>query len=518
MKPLRYFLSLGVIAAGLCFGAEPEPTPVNDTDNVPAVEAQPESPPTPAPTKTHKTKRAQNQDHDRVKIGGTAMVAAGEWADDVVAVFGHVQVDGTARGDAVAILGSLTMNGKAEGDVVSVLGKLTINGPVKEAVCVLGDVELGPLARVDQLVVVGGNVTRDPAAVVGKEEVVLGLSQASWKGIEGAGVWLREALLRGRLLSFHPATSWAWGVAAVCLAMYVFIALILGRSLNACAERLEQRPGHVILTAFITAILSPLLLVLLSITFIGPFVYLMLLMTAWVIGKAAFLNWLGRRVLLPLGLTNAALATLLGGVLLMLIYLVPVLSLILWKLSGFIGVGIVVSATLHSIKRDQAPATPSQGLPMKMAAPDVSPTADTESRTLPEPQANAFQEDMLQFPRAGSAPRFNALLIDALLVGFISVVVPLVAFVPLFLVYSLVGWAMRGTTVGGAICRLQVVRLDRRQMNWTIAAVRTLGGVLSVLPVGYGLLRVDGDREKQTWHDQIAGTTVVVLPKARPLI
>ena len=72
--------------------------------------------------------------------------------------------------------------------------------------------------------------------------------------------------------------------------------------------------------------------------------------------------------------------------------------------------------------------------------------------------------------------------------------------------------------IGGIICGLKVVRLDDRPIDWGVAAVRALGGFLSLAVAGLGFVWVSFDDERQSWHDKIAGTTIVKVPKGTPLM
>ena len=86
-----------------------------------------------------------------------------------------------------------------------------------------------------------------------------------------------------------------------------------------------------------------------------------------------------------------------------------------------------------------------------------------------------------------------------------------------YAVYCIVFWATKGTTIGGIICGLKLVRLDDRPIDWSIAIVRCLGGFLSLV-AGLGYIWVAFDDEKQSWHDKIAGTTIVKVPKGTALL
>lgn len=84
--------------------------------------------------------------------------------------------------------------------------------------------------------------------------------------------------------------------------------------------------------------------------------------------------------------------------------------------------------------------------------------------------------------------------------------------------YGALLWKHRGTTVGGTICRIQVVRTDDAPMDWNTAVVRALGCILSAFAAGLGFIWIAIDRDQESWHDKISGTVVVRVPKTRPLV
>jgi uncharacterized RDD family membrane protein YckC len=84
--------------------------------------------------------------------------------------------------------------------------------------------------------------------------------------------------------------------------------------------------------------------------------------------------------------------------------------------------------------------------------------------------------------------------------------------------YGACMWKLRGTTIGGIVCGLKVVRLDQRELDWATAIVRALGCFLSLMVAGLGFIWVAIDDEKQSWHDKIAGTTVVRVPRGVSLV
>lgn len=119
--------------------------------------------------------------------------------------------------------------------------------------------------------------------------------------------------------------------------------------------------------------------------------------------------------------------------------------------------------------------------------------------------------DVLALPRVGFWPRCAATLIDLLVVAFLNALIfhHTRSFWLLLGLYHVVMWGWTGTTLGGSILRLRIVRLDGRPVDWSTAAVRLLGSVVSLLALGIGFLWASWDDQMQSWHDRIAGTTIV---------
>jgi uncharacterized RDD family membrane protein YckC len=87
-----------------------------------------------------------------------------------------------------------------------------------------------------------------------------------------------------------------------------------------------------------------------------------------------------------------------------------------------------------------------------------------------------------------------------------------------WLVYHLGFWIWQGTTIGGIICSLRIVRLDGQRLTPAAAVVRLLGSIFSLAVAGLGFFWAGWSADKQSWHDKIAGTTVVRLPRSPALI
>ena len=512
----------------------------------------------PAPAKATKRPRrtgAGNHAHgnDRVSVLGETHVLAEEKIDGgAIGVLGEVIVDGEVAGDAVSVLGETTINGSVNGNVVAVLG----------------DVHLGPKAKITgDVVCVGGEVFRDPGATVtGK------IIKKSVAGNKHFGPkfdrWWNESFKPARLLGFTPAFDWMWVVTLFLVAFYVVLALVFPGGIRKTGDMLVRRPVAVIISSILTMLALPVLFILLLITVVGIPVALLFLPLAVVcailFGKAAIYALVGR------GLTNGrmpeAVSMLAGAFLFVLLYLVPVAGLLLSLLVAFLGFGCVVTAIFTSEKKPARPAAP-----VPPAAPPVAPAAaapaaplfpgDTAATAPSAPAAAmAFAAPAADtvasgptgeppvvaapapatepprvyavppvmaavpplsaaLPRAGFWIRLGALLIDLIVVGVIFGPMGAGAAIPLLLAtYGALMWKFKGTTIGGIVCGLQVVRIDDRPIDWATAVVRALGCFVSLAVAGLGFVWVAFDDGKQSWHDKIAGTTVVIAPKGTSLV
>ncbi len=130
-------------------------------------------------------------------------------------------------------------------------------------------------------------------------------------------------------------------------------------------------------------------------------------------------------------------------------------------------------------------------------------------------------------PRAGFWIRVAASLLDAILVAIVFGMLESIfgwfmrvtgSFPLWFTVYHVAMWATKGTTVGGIICGLKVVRVDDRPLEWSVAVVRALGVVPSLAGAGAGVVWGAFRAEKHSGHDKIAGTTIVKVPKGTALL
>jgi uncharacterized RDD family membrane protein YckC len=481
--------------------------------------------------------RSHRHGRDLVNIGHDSDLPAGERADSVVSVIGSSSAEGDAS-DVVSVFGNTTVTGSVRHSAVAVFGNTVIDGPVDgDAVSVLGNVKLGPHALVEgDVVAVGGQVDRDPAAQVrGTVQTVIG----SFAGFGWLKPWIQNCLFYGRPLALAPGLGWAWSLALVLLAFYVALAWLFRDGVARCVQTLESQPGITLVAALITVLLTPVLLVLLCITVVGiaavPFLAAGLFCVS-LFGKAVVLAWLGHRALGARGgerFAHPACAVLVGGAIVLVLYLVPVLGFIVYKLLGLFGLGAVVY-TLVLITRSRraehshraAAARPATAFgaaespvpPDPAATPD--PVAPPDPAVPPSRGAAAPVISAAGLPRAGFWVRMAALLLDAVLVGVLMGAFHHASDAELLALatYGAVMWKMRGSTVGGIVFDLQVVRLDDRPVDWETAIIRALGCFLSFVVIGLGFFWIAFDAGKQAWHDKIAGTAVVRVRKGVPLV
>ena len=140
---------------------------------------------------------------------------------------------------------------------------------------------------------------------------------------------------------------------------------------------------------------------------------------------------------------------------------------------------------------------------------------------------------MSQYPAAGFLRRVAAAVYDALLVIALMMVITFIA-LPLSggdaipagnLAYQLlmlataavffIGfWCRGGQTLGMRTWRIRVERRNGDPLSWATGAVRFGAALFSVAALGLGFFWLLVDRDRLTWHDRIAGTRVVVLPRA----
>jgi hypothetical protein len=241
--------------------------------------------------------------------GNVYLDSAADIARNAYIAGGYVEFDGTVRGGLVASGGTVVLNGIVNRDVDVNAGALRV-GP---RAVITGNLRYRVPAR---------KVHIDPAARVSGKISSLPVSR-------GWGLWHLLWIL-GFLIA---------GAAAVAL---------FPRFTGEAAVILSNRPGLSALVGLGWAILVPCVILLLAVTVIGlplalltTSVYLVLVC----LGSVPFSVWLGRRLLGPragAGRQGVLLSFLAGGIILLVVGLVPVLGGLMKLIAGVLGLGAIL--------------------------------------------------------------------------------------------------------------------------------------------------------------------------------
>jgi uncharacterized RDD family membrane protein YckC len=466
-------------------------------------------------------------DHDnaRVHIGSNVSLGADESATAVVAVMGSATSAGTVSESVVSVFGDTHVTGSVGEDAVAVFGSTYIDSHVKgDAVAVFGDLELGPNAIVDgDVTIVGGEIKRAPSAVLRHQpnEVSFGVFGKA----TGIRVWIEKCLVLLRPLAFAPGLGWAWAVAFVFLVFYALLALMFERRVEECVQTLETRPGASFGIAFLSILITPFLFVLLTVTVVGipliPFIAFAMF-CGMLFGKAVVFAAIGKRLTRYVSagpMSHIAAATVVGGLIAMVLYCIPVLGFIAFKVFGILGLGVVLYTIILASQARKAAQAPADGGQASVGGAAISGTTADASTPRPEGAQADLTQPAAALPRANFWIRMGALFIDTVLIAVIAHVAHINdGFLLLLATYAAIMWKLKGTTVGGTICHLRLARLDGRPIDWSTAIVRALSCFLSMAFVFLGFFWIAFDPEKQAWHDKIAGTVVVRVPRGTSLV
>ncbi len=435
--------------------------------------------------------------------------------------------------DMVTIGGNSFSEGHVDGDMVTIWGDATLLGYVDgNFVVIMGSAELGPGAEVDgSAVVIGGKLNVHPTAKIDQKRVnipffVPGIPGGMPGKFQDFRNFIQECVMMGRPIS--PNVPFTLYLAGIFLLFYLLLAVIFPKPLERCRIALKDRLLQSFLTGILTYASWPLFLLLLAITLIGlvlvPFAQITLIALT-VFGKAVvFLHigkQIGRAINLP-ALEHALLSIILGGIVVYPLYMIPFFGIFLWLLLSILGLGAVVISIIGSIskrKEDDFPA-PDGELPPPQATKDSEDSGQSDGSALPkkklnQPGAPLSQVDSASaalFGRVGFWWRTLATLIDLFVVGaivaFLDIDFPLI---PLF-AYFIIFWGWKGSALGGMALGIRVQKISGEPLDWPTSFIRSFCSAISFIPFLLGFFWAGWDPEKQSWHDKIAGTTVVRIP------
>ena len=74
-------------------------------------------------------------------------------------------------------------------------------------------------------------------------------------------------------------------------------------------------------------------------------------------------------------------------------------------------------------------------------------------------------------------------------------------------------WTLVGFTPGKALLGLKVVRSNGAKVSFSRSILRFFAYWISAIPLFLGFFWVLWDPKRQSWHDKIAGTQVLYIPK-----
>jgi hypothetical protein len=261
------------------------------------------------------TKLPSHKD-DRVQMGKSLRIEAGEEVNDAVVIGGTLTIAGHVRGDAAVMGGSVIVEpgGVVDGDVAAMGGAI----------------EVKP----------GGVVHGDKASFGGPVgEVIGGLALSSMRDhhISGGG-YLFDVF--AKLLR-----------AAILFVMALLFISFMPERHNRVRDYMIERPGKSVLAGVIMLIAIVPVCVLFAITVIGipliPVLFLFLLALI-VVGLAAFLTWIGDRIPVFADRKTPVVALAIGLVLFFIVSIVPVAGAIIVAAVSFFGAGAALLSRFGS--------------------------------------------------------------------------------------------------------------------------------------------------------------------------
>jgi uncharacterized RDD family membrane protein YckC len=464
-----------------------------------------------------------------VRIGGDYKLPAGEAVREVVVISGDATIDGLVDRDVVVVFGhaQLWSTADVEGSLVVIGGRSTIS----------------PGARVGRDLVVLASTFDAPASFSpGGGSVVIG-SRTFGGAVEAVVPWLSRGLLWGRVIV--PSLPWIWAVVAIVFVVYMALNLMLDNAVRSCARTLADRPFTSLGAGLLVLLLFGPICFLLAISVVGiaviPFVSCAMA-AAWIVGRVAVARWIGVSVAPyePGNRWHTTRAFVIGFAVICLAYMLPLAGLVTWATVGVLGLGATTLTFLAAYRRENPPAVApvvsvllptasvhQGGITMIAGSETADASVDPLVPASPGVPALAapapIAADLTTYPRASLGDRTTAAVLDVILVIIATQLLsPLLpdftddgfrGFLVVLLAYHVGFWTAKGTTVGGLIAQLRLVRVDGTPLRFSDALVRGLAGIFSVAVLGLGFFWIARDPERQAWHDRIAGTYVVKVPR-----
>jgi hypothetical protein len=255
--------------------------------------------------------------HARGTVERNATIAGGKVSLDSGAVIG---------GNAYIVGGSVTINGAVHGSLMASGGDVTVDGPVgRDVELSAGSIHLGPHAQISGNLRYRGDkdkVKIDPGAHIAGTITALPVDK---KTGTGNLIWLLGFAVTG-----------------------IVVVALFPRFTTEAAETLYQRPIRSALAGIAWVFLLPFAMVIAAVTVIGiPLAIAGL--AAWIlvifIGDLPVGLWIGKKLLgarARPGRTGAIFSILVGGLILAVLGLIPVVGMLVGIIAGVVGAGALV--------------------------------------------------------------------------------------------------------------------------------------------------------------------------------
>jgi uncharacterized RDD family membrane protein YckC len=124
--------------------------------------------------------------------------------------------------------------------------------------------------------------------------------------------------------------------------------------------------------------------------------------------------------------------------------------------------------------------------------------------------ASAFIQTVIKFFKlTGLITRIQGVLDNStfeLITGSTLMAIFVIAYFTFF-------WTLVGYTPGKALLGLKVVHKSGKKISFFRALLRFISYWVSAIPLFLGFFWVLWDSKRQAWHDKIAGTQVIYIPK-----
>jgi uncharacterized RDD family membrane protein YckC len=454
------------------------------------------------------------------RLGTDYTLDSGDAVREVAVVFGNATIEGRVRDTVVVVLGTATLASTAIID--------------RDLVVVGGRALVAPGARVGgDLAVIAAGLDAPPDFSPQGQQVIIGTASIGGR-FDGIRSWLVRGVLLGRPIV--PDLAWVWAVVGIVFFVYLLVSLVFDRSVGDSAATLRQKP----LTTFGAGLLVLLLLgpvcFVLTVTLIGIAVIPVLmcaLLVAALVGKAGAARWIGSRIVSESDSPQrgeALRSVTIGFALIVVAYMIPLLGFVTWTLTSVLGIGAATLAFVSTYRRENPAREPVMPRAVPAPSPLVADGAAWDGElprvAVPRPALASAPPaiaaaDVVALPRANFRDRFFAFVLDAILVLIAGQILDRLGdgstYFLWLLAYHIGFWTWKSTTVGGIICQLRVVRVDGTPVRFVDALVRGLSSIFSLAVLGIGCLWILRDPERQAWHDKIAGTSVVKVPRDWPL-